>query len=406
MNGPFSEPLRTACPPGYRVGTRLPALIYGDRKRPTETTRNDVQDETRQRSTKRSLRLARAIFGRSQGLPLLTPDRLHRVLLFRYDRLGDAIITTPMIEALHRIAPHTEIDVIASATNRAIFENDPRINQVFVYENSVGSLFRLLRRCRARHYDAVFQLILNNTTVPAIFAGLAAGSGRTIGQRVPGHERLLNHSVILSPDAHFRDRTFALLTETIAGGSAISPLPYSIGIPESATTAAAETVAAVGLRQGEFILLNLSSSTPKRELTDDANVELARGLARTGRTVAVISSPTAADRSGTIAARSGAGVLAVRFGSLHEMMAGVGMSALVVTPDTGIVHVASAMGRPTVAIYTHSGEPRVWGPYNVPHRIVQGSSGDSLSSIRVEDVLAAANELLDGIVRTPVNARP
>jgi ADP-heptose:LPS heptosyltransferase len=319
------------------------------------------------------------------------------VLLFRYDRLGDAIITTPLIEALHRIAPHAEIDVIASETNRALFELDPRIGRVFLYENSPGSLLRLLRICRARRYDAVFQLILNNTTVPAIVAGLIARGGRTIGKRVPGHERLLDHAVVLPDAAHFRDRTLMLLTGGIELAEPLPPLPYSIAVPESARTAAAATIASAGLTPEEFLLLNISSSTPLRELTDEANVKLARGLAGTGRQIAVIAAPGAADRSRAIAERSGPGVRAIAFASLHEMVAGVELAGLVVTPDTGIVHVASATGRPTVAIYARNGDPKGWGPYGVPHRIVQGAAGNSLDGIEVGDVLAATWDLLGEI---------
>ncbi|MBK8911667.1 MAG: hypothetical protein IPM61_10105 [Chlorobi bacterium] len=112
--------------------------------------------------------LLNLLFGRQQGLPLLRPEQLRRVLLLRHDRLGDAIITTPLIDALRHLNPAVQIDVIAAPANREFFQNDPRIGVVEVLQGSPLQRLGLILRCRRRRYDAGLQLVLGRTTLPAI----------------------------------------------------------------------------------------------------------------------------------------------------------------------------------------------------------------------------------------------
>ena len=106
--------------------------------------------------------ILRLLASRPQGRPKLKPDDIRRILLIRYDRLGDMVITTPLIESLSRIAPQAEIDVLASWRNAALIEGDPRIHQVFRWDGSPLKRLRMSlpdrasttssrkRRCSAR----------------------------------------------------------------------------------------------------------------------------------------------------------------------------------------------------------------------------------------------------------------
>jgi ADP-heptose:LPS heptosyltransferase len=338
-----------------------------------------------------ALLILRGIAGRRQGLPLLRPGDLRRVLLIRYDRIGDAVITTPLVAALKQAAPAVEIDVLASPGNRAIFQEDPRIANVIVWEGTIAGKLRAIRAARARRYDAVFQLLFSQTTLPALLSALMAPRGRTIGKRSPGHEALFNHAVA-TPVGHYGDRTLSLLPAGIALESDPGAVPYSLAIPERDRHEAARALTDAGLRHRDFILLNISAGTRDRELTIEQNIELAGRLRAHGMEVAIIGGPGVSGETRTIAGQSGAHPLG--FSSLLAAAAAVGEAAMLVTPDTSMVHIGSAMGTPVVAMFPRGGDPFGWGPRGVPHRVIRAEHGERLSEIDLDAVAEAVEGLL------------
>lgn len=336
-------------------------------------------------------RFLNLLFGRKQGLPLLRPEQLRRVLLLRHDRLGDAVITTPLIDALRYLNPTVQIDLIAAPANRAFFQNDARISVVEVLEGSLLKRLGLILHCRRRQYDAGLQLVLGRTTLPALLLGLCVPNGRTLGMRVPLHERLFNHSVIIPSELHFRDRTLAVLTGNIAVESELPYFPYSIPLRPDDLAIADALLAEKGLLNKQWILLNISTGKADRKFSEQQNVELAKGLAGLGLPVGIIASPQEHSRAESIAQEAGAGVSALPFRTLGGVIAGIEKAAVVVTPDTAIVHIASAMGRPIVAIIP-ADVVGGWEPVGVPSRVVVMDS--AIMEQIVESVLSGVRELL------------
>jgi ADP-heptose:LPS heptosyltransferase len=316
------------------------------------------------------------------------------VLLIRYDRLGDMVITTPVIDALRQLAPQAEIDVLASRANASLLEADPRVRNVFIWGGSFVERLRVIRRCRRRRYDAAFQLILGRTTLPAILTAILTPRGRTIGKTMIDHDFLFNHAVA-APEPHFSERTLALVRRGIDGADTLPSTPYSIYIPDDARRSARRIIADAHLPQGGFILLNISAGNPDREQTHDRNVEMARRLAALGIHVGVVGTPDAWERAKRIAENAGAAPL--RFGSLLELAACMAHARIVVTPDTGTLHLAAAVGAPVVAMFPATGHPEGWAPRGVPSRVIQATHGTTMNEVDIDAVVAAAREILGGM---------
>lgn len=88
---------------------------------------------------------------------MMTPAR---ILLISLSNIGDAVLTTPVLEALHRQWPSAPITVLVGPRAVALFERDPRVAQVWPYEKQdpwwrkVGFLSRLHRQ----RFDLVVDL--------------------------------------------------------------------------------------------------------------------------------------------------------------------------------------------------------------------------------------------------------
>lgn len=78
------------------------------------------------------------------------------ILVFRYDRIGDMVVTTPFLYELKRLFPHSSIDVLSSAGNRGVLRGNPSIRYAPVWNPSVKGILWLWRV--RRDYDLVFDL--------------------------------------------------------------------------------------------------------------------------------------------------------------------------------------------------------------------------------------------------------
>jgi len=96
--------------------------------------------------------------------------------------------------------------------------------------------------------------------------------------------------------------------------------------------------------------------------------------------------------------------------SLAEMVAIVGMLDLIITPDTGALHIADALGTPLVAVFGPT-DPAKTGPYFQRKRVVraEGKCGDApcmkrrcddmicMKAVRGEEVFRLAAEVMEGV---------
>jgi heptosyltransferase-3 len=139
---------------------------------------------------------------------------------------------------------------------------------------------------------------------------------------------------------------------------------------------------------------------------------LADSLSYRGLAVVLSAAPDAQERAFTAAVVAAARTPLIDLSgqlSLRELAALAGGARLFAGVDSAPMHMAAAMGTPTVAIFGPSGELE-WGPWNVPHRVVAsdvhpcrpcgldgcggGKISECLTTLPVERVLAACDQLL------------
>ena len=84
-----------------------------------------------------------------------------RFLIIQTAFLGDVILSTPIISELNRIYPESKIDVVVRKGNETLLENNPKINQILVWNKKNGkykSLWATIKAIRKHKYDEVITL--------------------------------------------------------------------------------------------------------------------------------------------------------------------------------------------------------------------------------------------------------
>jgi ADP-heptose:LPS heptosyltransferase len=85
---------------------------------------------------------------------------------------------------------------------------------------------------------------------------------------------------------------------------------------------------------------------------------------------------------------------ATRFEDLYELACWLGGARMYIGNDSGITHLAAAVGTPVVALYGLT-DPRVWAPRGPEVRVVAaGAPGDSIDRIALDDVRSVVNDVL------------
>ncbi|MDP3790625.1 MAG: glycosyltransferase family 9 protein [Candidatus Omnitrophota bacterium] len=95
-------------------------------------------------------------------------DQIKRILVITLSNIGDIILTTPVIRTLSKEFPSSRIDVMVGPNGRDIFNKDPRIFKLVIYDKhiSIVEKRRLQLKLKRLKYDLVVDL--KNTAFPIL----------------------------------------------------------------------------------------------------------------------------------------------------------------------------------------------------------------------------------------------
>jgi ADP-heptose:LPS heptosyltransferase len=132
---------------------------------------------------------------------------------------------------------------------------------------------------------------------------------------------------------------------------------------------AEDTVA--GLPAGEYVVVHPGASVPARAWEPDANAELVRALAESGRPVVVTGAPAERELTAHVAGPPHPAVtdLGGRT-SLAELARVLAGARCVVVGNTGPAHLAAAVGTPVVSLFAPTVPAVRWRPWMVPHELI------------------------------------
>lgn len=108
---------------------------------------------------------------------MINPKRRNnpgRILCVRFSAMGDIILTSHMIRLLKQRFPDAAIDFLVKKKYASLIQYNPNIHQKFVFDTEKGfsDILRLIRQIRKQHYDAVIDLQRNfRSVVVSFFSG-------------------------------------------------------------------------------------------------------------------------------------------------------------------------------------------------------------------------------------------
>lgn len=351
-------------------------------------------------------------------------DGAQRILLIRPDHLGDAILTLPAIEALREALPRAELCALASPAAGSVLERLPALDEVRTLDfpglgrgaaKSAASPWRLAlrtaRELRRRRFTAA--LVLRPDHWWGALIAWQAGIPQRIGFDLEDTAPFLTQALPLRRE-HALLRNLRLAA-ALSGASPRKEATLRFPVAQADRAAARALLRQVGLGGDErYLCIHPGSGSrfkhweterwarvaERLEGTHDARVVFSGGESERGMVQDIIERMNAPALN--LAGRTDVGQLAACYEG----------AALVLGPDSGPLHLATAVGAPTVSLYGPA-DPVEFGPWGPagrhvtllsliacrPCRVLDWGDDDPrlhpcLRDIGVEQVLEAANALL------------
>ena len=331
-----------------------------------------------------------------------------RILIFRYDRIGDMIITTPILRVLKRKNPHIHIDVLASRSNAEIVQQNQFLDNLLILETNWARLLRQIVHLRGKRYDVVLNFVFNRTTGPGILANLVSPHGYKVGQGPDRYAFYFNRLVkVRRFEQHMLESYVSMIEQAFGISVSREELAFEITVGADAQDAVDRWMSKQSLHRRSqskspgksYIVLNPSGKDEDRSLGVHQVVALAKSLTEKKHfRLVVLDSPGNVAMSEAIRGRAefqeSAVYRTLSPQPLGELASLIGGALLVISPDTSIVHFASAMQTSVLAIYAPINASQEWLPYKVPYDVVMAKGSQRISEIDPQILIEGVDQFI------------
>ncbi|HSR36041.1 MAG TPA: glycosyltransferase family 9 protein, partial [Desulfurivibrionaceae bacterium] len=248
--------------------------------------------------------------------------------------------------------------VLAEKRNSGVFALVSGVNQVLRYDVPR----ELLAALRLRPDLAIDTEQWHRLS--AVVARLTS-AGTLIGFATNERARLFHHAVPYSHDDYEAESFFHLLNPLGIGPPPALAVPF-LSVPEQTQSRAAHLL--TPLAGKPFVTLFPGASIAERRWGTERFAEVASRLARQGYTIVVVGGKNDRSTGEALAAAAGGLNLAGQT-SLAETAAILAQSALLISGDSGVLHLAVGVGTPTVSLFG-PGITQKWAPRGPRHRVI------------------------------------
>ncbi len=269
-----------------------------------------------------------------------TPQRIlmPKILIIRFSSIGDIVLTSPVVRCIKKQVKDAEVHYLTKETYRPLLVGNPNIDRIFTIKDNLREVIPLLRR---EKYDFIVDLH-HNLRSWVTKLSLMRPSG-TFPKKNFQKWLLVRFKINFLPDRHVVDRYFRAVKKlkiTNDGQGLDYFIPDADIIPSDFLPAT---------HQGGYLAFVIGARHRTKILPD----EKIAGICRTvGRPVVLLGGPEDRGRGDAIAREAGSLVYSAcgRL-NINQSASLVARSDLVITHDTGLMHIAAAFRKRIISIW-------------------------------------------------------
>ncbi len=310
-------------------------------------------------------------------------SNVESVLCIRLDSLGDVLMTTPALRAVKDSHSGRRITLLTSPAGAEVAHLVPEIDQVVVYEspwmkatapraNSAPD-FAMVEELKRRRFDAaIIFTVYSQNPLPSAFLCYMANIPLRLAYCHENPYQLLTDWVKDNePTEYIRHEARRQLDLVGTVGYKTNEERMSLRVPPEACVRVIRLLKEMGVNVNQpWVVIHPGATAPSRRYAPDGFAQVARTL--TGDDgIQVLFTGSESERElvqgirNTMGARSWSLVNCL---PLDEFAALISLAPLLISNNTGPVHIAAAVGTPVVDLYALTNPQHT--PWQVPHRVL------------------------------------
>ena len=327
-----------------------------------------------------------------------------KVLILKYDRIGDMIVTTPLFRELKLRFPDISISVLASEQNKDVIKYNPYVDKIYTnYKNSVFKDLPILFNLRKKKFDVCIEL--EHSVIPhAIFRLKIIKPKKIISIHKDGRYgvkgcELQLYDYFTKKDKRSHFGKIWLDTLTFFGVRASSN-KYDFFIGNIERERAINFTHSMG--KAIKIGINIEGSFKEKSIQKRQLEQICSGLYRnhTNIKIVILSRPERSLMINKILSEIKLDFVISSYetNTIIDIAALVEQLDLIITPDTSIVHIAGSFDKPVISIHENNLDSfRLWSPISTLNHTVFAKSSYGLVGYSVDEIIDSAKVMLSKI---------
>ncbi len=343
------------------------------------------------------------------------PEPLKNILIIKPSSLGDIVLALPALSALRNSFPDAKISWLVRPEFAPLLKNHPHLTQTILFDRNLlakawydprafAALRSLVHQLRNEKFDVVIDL--QGLFRTALLAKLSGCPNRFGMKNARECARLFyTYKILQNPDcAHLVDYYMQIVT---AAGARNTDVQFILPADVSATDSVNQLLAKNNIDRNHYTVFVPGSAHPDKCWPVENFAALAGKISRAFH-LPIVLAGAKSEKTVTEKLQALTNVPMVDFTgltSLNELVALLKSARLVVSNDTGPGHIAAALGRPLVMMFSWSNPARIYpygrkncvaavDPYTRGTQIKSRDPKHNVKNITVDDVFAKTCEQL------------
>jgi heptosyltransferase III len=307
----------------------------------------------------------------TKGITSLNKNKACRFLVIRTDRMGDVILSTPVISAIKNAFPTAHTTMMVRQYTKDIVKGHPDLDCIIVDEpenehKGFYGFFRLTKILKAKNFDTV--LLLHPSLRLALLCYFA-GIRTRVGTAFRAYSFLFNKRVKSHRKKSGKHECDLNLELAAAVGANTDKVDFKTHIPEQAEKSVMKKAHQLGLDLTKpFMVIHAGSGGSALDWPLDKFGQLANRAAKDLK-LQVVLTGTTSEKKQIDSVAMFAKINLIRLEGqldIKELSYLLKKSSIVVANSTGPLHLADAVGAKVVGLYCplQACRPQRWGPYS------------------------------------------